>query len=85
MGMNSGDMIVEVIILVTKSILYRNKNKGKISHIIEVQKKLHDMMISERLIARLENNEQKFLGKWSALYHFLENHHKRFSLPLIPM
>ena len=66
------DIIINLICMSVKYILYRNKNRGQVSTLVEVKLYLKSQMETEEYNARIQNKEEPFLGKWSPFYKELK-------------
>ena len=73
LGHENRYMSINMIVLVTKYALYSNKNTGKKTTIQEIKARLKAIMIAEEYHAKIDNNIEKFMGKWAEFYNELKN------------
>jgi exonuclease III len=71
LGIMDKDIIVNLCILITKLVIYRSRLGNKRPSFAAVKAYIRYFKHIEQVIAYTNNNEEKFLGKWSALYHSL--------------
>jgi hypothetical protein len=71
LGINNIDIIVNLCILITKLVIYRSKIGNKRPSFAAVKAYIKYFKHIEQVIAYTNNNVEKFLGKWSALFHSL--------------
>jgi hypothetical protein len=71
LGIEDQQVIVNLIILV-KFAIYKCKLQNKIPYFAVVQAYIKYVMNIERYAAVTHNCEDKFLGKWSSVYHSLK-------------
>ena len=73
LGPNSSDPLLYTIILHVKHSIYKNKFKGKVPSLLQVQHILKNCMEIENYIAMCTSKLQYFLGKWSPIYKCLSD------------
>jgi hypothetical protein len=71
LGILDQNIIVNFVILITKFAIYNAKLKGKIPTFATVKAYIKYVMNIENNAAIANNSLDKFLGKWSAVYHSL--------------
>jgi hypothetical protein len=72
LGIEDQQVIVNFIILIVKFAIYKCKLQNKIPNFAVVQAYIKYVMNIERYTAVTNNCEDKFLGKWSSVYHSLK-------------
>ena len=71
MGDHKMDMAFNLIIIVAKKVIFRNKYKKIKTKLIEVKAAIKDLMSVEEYVASTDMKRDKFLGKWATVYHLL--------------
>jgi hypothetical protein len=72
MNISEVQVIVNFIILIVKFAIYKCELRNKIPNVAVVQAYIKYVVNIERYAAVTNTCEDKFLGKWSSVYHSLK-------------
>jgi hypothetical protein len=71
LGIEGTDIIVNHCILIAKYVIYRCRYNNRTPTFAAIKAYLRYIKQIEKNISYTNNNEAKFLGKWSALFRVL--------------